>query len=229
MFKKISIVLLVCCWGCTSDTISPIDSYGTEYFPLETGNYIIYTVDQTTFELGNASNHSFQLKETVVDSFLNQAGTYTYSLHREIWDDINQAWNLSAVWSTRLTDTEAIVAEGNKNFLKLKFPLISEKEWDGNLYNTNDMELYKADSIGFNHVLNPDLNIEQTITIVQNDNLDKIVETDYRIEKYAPGIGLIFKEITNLEYCTSSDACLGQQIVESGFIYKQAMIAFGNE
>lgn len=221
--------ILVFCFGCSADRVEPIDSYGMEYFPLQTGNYIIYNVDQTIYELGNASNSFYQLKETVVDSFLNQSGTYTYSLHREIWDDVNQIWSISQVWSARLTDTEAVIAEGNTNYLKLKFPLISKKNWDGNLYNTNENEVYTADSIGLSYAMNQDTNIDQTITIVQSDNLDKIVETDYRIEKYGPGIGLIFKEIINLEYCTSDDSCLGQQIVESGSIYKQSIITFGNE
>jgi len=229
MIKKFSIIVFVFCFGCSADRVEPIDSYGVEYFPLQTGNYIIYDVDQTIYELGNASNSFYQLKESVIDSFLNQSGTYTYSLHREIWDDVNQIWNISQVWSARLTDTEAVIAEGNTNYLKLKFPLISEKSWDGNSYNTSETEIYTADSIGISYAMNQDTNIEQTITIVQSNNLDKIVETDYRIEKYAPEVGLIFKEIINLEYCTSSDSCLGQQIIESGLIYKQSIIAFGNE
>jgi hypothetical protein len=60
-----------------------------------------------------------------------------------------------------------------------------------------------------------------------------------RIEKYAPGIGLIYKEILDLKYCTVPSNCLGyctsfidcieKDIILSGLIYKQSIIAYGDE
>ena len=229
MTRQISIIFLISfSLACSVDKIRPVEQYGTEYFPLKTGSFRIYQVDQTTHELGIPSTTNYQLKESVVDSFLNQTGGYTYAIHREIWDNEQQTWNLSDSWSARISDTEAVLAEGNTHYLKLIFPFGSNKTWDGNAYNTMVEEIYEADSIGLIFSV-AEQNIDNTVTIIQNDNLDKIVETDYRIEKYAPEIGLIYKEIINLEYCTSDDSCLGQQIIESGLIYKQSIIAFGNE
>jgi len=229
MSRQILIIfLLLSSIACSVDKIDLQNQFGVEYYPLQTGNYRIYDVDQTIYELGMPSPANFQLKETVVDSFVNQGGGYTYTLHREIWDEIQETWNLTDSWSARLSDTEAVLAEGNTHYLKLAFPLSPNKTWDGNAYNTMDEEIYEADSIDLVFTV-AEQDIQNTVTIVQSNNLDKIVETDYRIEKYAPGIGLIYKEITNLEYCTSNDSCLGQQIIESGLIYKQSIIAFGNE
>lgn len=230
MLKQLVIIIaLSFTLACSSDRIGPLQNYGAEYFPLKTGDFRIYQVDQTVYELGTASTTNFQLKESVVDSFTNQSGGFTYTIHREIWDDAQQTWDLSEVWSARLSDTEAILVEGNTQYLKLKFPLVADKKWDGNLYNTMDEETYTADSIDLIYIIDEQTNIEHTITVVQKNNLDKIVETDYRIEKYAPEIGLIYKETINLIYCTSTDSCLGQQVIESGITYKQAMIASGNE
>lgn len=230
MVKQVSVVFtLIFFIGCNVDDIGPLSDHGAEYFPLQTGSYIIYQVDQTIYELETPSNSSYQLKESVIDSFVNLTGDYTYTIHREIWDDFQQVWNLSEVWSARRSDTEAVLSEGNTDYLKLKFPLIADKSWDGNLYNMQDEMIYKTDSVDLVYNVDSQVSIEKSITIIQKNNLDKIVETDYRIEKYAPGIGLIYKEIINLEFCTSSDACLGQQIIESGLTYKQSIIAYGNE
>ena len=67
--------------------------------------------------------------------------------------------------------------------------------WNGNLYNNLSELIYTTDSIDYIYSINEQTSIENTVTIVQRNNLDKIVETDYRIEKYAPEIGLIYKEI----------------------------------
>ncbi len=213
---------------CSPSRVEPVEQFGDEYFSLQTGSFVIYDVDQTIHEVGIPSSTNFQLKESVIDSFINQAGGHTYTIHREVWDDVLQVWNLSAVWSARIENNEVVLAEGNTQYLKLKLPLIAGKAWDGNLYNTMMEETYTADSIDLPYAIDQDTDIEHTITIVQKDNQDIIVETDYRIEKYAPDIGLIYKEITNLEYCTL-EGCIGQQIIESGLVYKQSIIAFGNE
>lgn len=230
MMKQVAVVFtLVFLIGCTVENIEPLSNRGVEYFSLQTGSYIIYQVDQTIYELETPSNSSYQLKESVIDSFVNLTGDYTYTIHREIWDDVQGVWNLSEVWSARKSATEAVLSEGNTDYLKLKFPLIAEKKWNGNLYNMQEEMIYKTDSIDLIYNIDAQSSIANTITIVQQNNQDKIVETDYRMEKYAPEIGLIYKEIINLEYCTSSDACLGQQIIESGLTYKQAIIAYGDE
>ena len=198
MLKQFLIIItLSFCIACSADRIGPNKNHGVEYFPLQTGNFKIYEVNQTVHELGIPSITNFRMKESVVDSFANQSGGYTYTIHRRIWNNAQQAWNLLEVWSARRTDTEAVLAEGNTNFLKLKFPLISEKKWDGNLYNTMDEEIYTADSINIPYIIDEQTSIDNTITIVQKNNLDKIVETDYRIEKYAPEIGLIYREVIN--------------------------------
>jgi hypothetical protein len=215
--------------SCSADKIGPFETLGEEYFPLITGNYVIYQVDQTLYELGNPVSSSYQLKESVVDSFANNAGGYIYLLQRELWNEVEEQWENFEVWSARTTETEAVIMEGNTPFFKLKFPLRIDQEWDGNLYNNMAVANYRTDSVAFPYDIDAQSTIDNSITIVQSNNQDRIVETDYRIEKYAPHIGLIYKEILNLEYCTSSNDCLGQQIIDSGLKYKQAIIAFGDE
>jgi len=223
------IYLVLVFWSCSKEEIGPLDLYGEAYFPLHTGNFVIYNVDHTVYDLNGETQSIYQLKESVVDSFASISGIHIYTIHRERWNDAEQQWKLIEAWSARLENNEAVVAQGTIQYLKLKLPLSKDKSWDGNIYNIEEEEMYQADSLGLDYQVQGGEVISNSITVIQKNNLDKIVETDYRIEKYAPNIGLIYKEITNLEYCTSNDDCLGQQIIEQGQIYKQTILSFGNE
>jgi hypothetical protein len=69
------------------------------------------------------------------------------------------------------------------------------------------------------------LEYPKTMKVIQNDFTDAIVGRDERSEIYARNIGLIEKEVIQLEYCTTP-GCLGQQKVDKGVIYRQTLKAY---
>ena len=170
----------------------------------------------------------------VVDSFENEAGNLTYVVHRSTRNEGETAWTYRDTWSASVTGKELVVQEGNIPFVKIRFPAVQGQQWDGNRYNnlvnastSKQEDLYAIKSTG------TDLAIEEHvfgdyITIEQEDNQEFIVFFDKRLETYARGVGLVYREITQLHYCTQT-GCLGQEIVQDGVIYKQTIMSYGRE
>lgn len=212
--------------ACSSDDLTEAD-IGKDYFPLRTGQYQIYSVEATVYELGSPTTSFYQLKTVVVDSFLTTQGDYRYVIHRSKREDDESDWQYLDTWSVQMDDREIAVSEGNVSFVRLKFPLRVGLKWNGNEYNTLGPDDYQLETIRESEVFNDEV-FADCISINQHDNQDFIVYLDQRREVYARHVGLVYKEITQLQYCTQV-GCLGEQIVETGLIYKQTINAYGVE
>jgi len=208
-----------------ADDLTEADT-GKDYFPLRTGLYQIYNVEATVYELGSPTTSFYQLKTVVVDSFLT-GGKYRYVIHRSKREGDESEWQYIDTWSVQQDDRETIVNEENVPFVRLKFPLRVGLEWNGNEYNTLGTDDYQLQTFRESQSFNDEVFMD-CISINQNDNQDFIVYLDQRREVYARHVGLVYKETTQLQYCTQV-GCLGEQIVENGLIFKQTISAYGVE
>jgi len=214
-----------------SDESSPVEK---DFSPLKKGWYQLYDVNEVTYELGIPETLDYELKTVVVDSFQNTEGTYTYVLHRSKRLEGETSWTYFDTWSSERNQKELIVSEENIPFVKLRFPAEQGKQWDGNTYNNvinpssnGHEDLYKIDEAGNSMALG-DQQFGEYVRVVQEDNQEFIVFFDKRLETYVRDIGLVYKETTQLYYCTQN-SCLGQQIVDHGVIFKQTIKAYGVE
>jgi hypothetical protein len=108
--------------GACNSGDDPITS-DDQYFPLQTGMYQIYDVDEIRYELGIAETLHYELKTVVADSFKNAAGTYTYVINRSKKDVGQTQWETLETWSAYSGKREVVVSEGNTPFVVLTFPL----------------------------------------------------------------------------------------------------------
>ncbi len=224
-FFKYFVAIVILAGACDDADESVPADIGLDYFPLQTGNYYIYNIEETIFsEVAPVQNLISQMKVEVVDSFPTPEGIYTYVLSRMTRDDENAVWQDLDTWSTRGNDREMIVNEGNVPYLKLTFPVRQGKTWNGNKYNNYGEDEYELTALGGSMEVNG-TSFANTLTVTQELNDDIIVFQDIRKEVYAKGIGLIYKETAQLNYCTD-DNCLGQQIIESGTIYIQELAQY---
>ena len=72
------------------------------------------------------------------------------------------------------------------------------------------------------------MTFDNTITVEQEDNEDAIVFRDERKEVYALHLGLVYKELIQLNYCTD-DVCLGQQRIDQGIEIRMVIKDYGKQ
>jgi hypothetical protein len=223
-------VILMSMNGCSnSNTIRIPDQL---YFPLRVGNYQIYKVSETDINHSACSDVSqilrnFELKFLISDSTKNIEGNYSYVVHLYKRRDSTQVWADSATWSARVNANQVIVTEGNVSYVNLVFPLVNNTKWDGNLYNNLGEDDYTLKNLSQPFQTSNGVKYPATVTVVQSDDQDFFVFHDHRLEVYAPSIGLVYKETTQLHYFTVS--CYGEQKVQSGIIFTQTLKSSGHE
>jgi len=225
--NRVFTVCLLLLLACSESTIEPdFQRTGEEYFPLEVGNYSIYNVESIEFDiLGTIDTAVFQLKSEVVDSFASQNGEITYIIHRHTRNTENDPWEFQSAWSAYLNANQAVLIEENTPFLKITFPIENDRQWDGNRLNTLEQDDYVLDSLGSAYIA-PNDTIENTLTIIQSDNQDFIIQQDKRVEIYGLDIGLVYKQSLLLSYC-AEQICIGLEEIESGFSYTQKLVEYG--
>lgn len=230
-------ILLIALGACsTEDPVNP--DTGLNYFPLKLGNSWVYQVEETTINQTIESKVNYDLRVTVTDSTKNQSGNYTYTLHREKRTSESSPWQSFDTWSAGKLNNQMTQNESNTIFVKLIFPPSSGIRWNGNQYNNlpnngnlfngKGSDTYEITEFDKSIMLENGLSYPETLTVVQNNFTDAIVGHDERSEIYARDTGLIYKEIIQLEYCTTP-SCLGQQKVDKGVIYKQTLKAYASQ
>lgn len=213
--------------SCDSSDDTKASDYGKKYFPASVGAYQVYDITETTYTLSQPTTLNYQLKVAIIDKFLSAEGDSTFVIHRSRRNTDIDPWNYIDTWSVRSNSREVVMNEENIAYVKLKFPIAKGSTWNGNLYNTMGEDEYEITDVKSTQTYN-NKTFNDCIIVNQNDNQDYIVYLDQRKEVYAAAVGLVYKETTQLHYCTQ-DNCLGKQQVESGVIYKQTINMYGVE
>ncbi len=222
--------------SCKKDKIELPPDVGYDYAPTIIGKYVIYEVDSVVYDdfKKDTTIFKYRIKEKLEENITDAEGRAALKLVRYIklynpstsYDNI--PWTLKDVWTCIRTKTTYEVVEEDIRFTKLTFPVVTDKIWNGNAFNTFVTLDYKykytdkaetINGIAFDNVLF----VEQ-----KDDKLKNVIHREYYIEKYAKNIGLIYREIKDLKSETVN-ALPVEQRIKSGIIYKQIYISHGIE
>ena len=221
------LVMILFAGGCrpVSELLSP----GQDYFPLEAGRYIIYDVSEHQYSLAATvpTKRAYQLKELVGAAYTDVTGQQAYRLLRYRRLAEGQPWQADSIWSARLVGNEAVRTENGLDFVKLQFPLSDRLRWNGNRYNAVGEDEYEARNSGQPYgVLGKEFS--ETVTVVAQQD-STLLSQDKRIDVYARQVGLIYKERTQFQYCSSTPACIGTYQIDYGIRQIYRIHSFGRE
>jgi hypothetical protein len=189
----------------------PDIDYGYDYFPLQIGMEWTYQVDSTIYDptetAVNILTSRVYLREIVVDTFRDELNRLNYRLERFERPDETSEWILKEVWSALQTDQTAERFEENLRFVKLVFPVQRRDIWNGLVYIDptatypiagEQVEIFKGWLSEVTLADEPevvgDFSFDE-VTTVQLADEENLLEKRYGIEKYAAGVGLVYREL----------------------------------
>jgi hypothetical protein len=222
--------------ACAKKKVPAGDSIlGLDYYPLTEGRYVIYDVDSTVYNdlQVDTITYKYRIKERLADGFTDNEGQPAIRLERFI-KKFNPAlpydsmpWTMKEVWLVNASKESIQVVEGNVRYTKLVFPLRENASWDGNAHNTIGEWLYTLDYLNKNETINT-RPLENVLHVTQKDFKTLISYQAYS-EKYARGVGLVQREITDIYSNTIVPGTPVENRIEKGLIYKQNLINYGYE
>jgi len=189
-----------------------------DYFPLQLGAYFIYDVSKTDYNLAGKKDTSYQLKVVFQETWVDLESRTSYKVFRYKKPNGGSEFAFDSIWQAVKDEHQrVVVTENNIPFIKLSLPLLKDKTWNGNLYNTYPEQMYKVSSIGNSFGI-----YSNTATILQK-NVSNLLQRNYSSEIYAENIGLVYKELQDikLEFGTGR--------ITEGVVYKQRLSNYGME
>ncbi|MEP7252004.1 MAG: hypothetical protein ABI683_06475 [Ginsengibacter sp.] len=207
--------------SCKKETQHFTSAAATDYYPLEIGKYVTYDLDSTVYYINfgqQASVIHYQVQDRVDAQITDNLGRPAYRILRFIRKDATKQWSPNNTFMVVPTANGLELVENNQRYLKLEEPIKQDFSWKGNSYidtysNYTDVTYlddwdYIYDSVNVPLTINS-LILDSTIKVFERDEFlgqdpaiqgTQYAEKNYAVEKYAKGVGLIYKEFLHWEY-----------------------------
>ncbi len=213
-----------------------VPDFKYEYFPTDSGRYVIYDVDSIIFNSFFTpplkDTTYFQVRETYLEEFRDGAGNRMRRIERHRRNDTLSNWRLTDVWYAGIINNQAIWVEENLRYLKLVFPPKANSKWNGNQYIqiTQGIEFledweYRITALDVPKTVNG-ITFDSTLTVVLADDTASLIERITATETYAKGVGLIHKDWQWLK--KQNVVAQFPQGTEDGFIVRMRVKEYGN-
>lgn len=211
--------------SCSDETNnSPNVFTGHDYFPLTTGQTLIYKV--TEINIDKPSNvydtTIYFLMEFIEMPIIDNEKDTAWRIERYTKSTENSNWIIESVWSAKKTDLMAEKVEENQRFVKIRFPAKYGRTWNGNIYNNAELQEYRISAINYQFIIGT-YDFDSCLMVV-HDSASSLIHKDLAYEVYALHTGLIYKEKT---YINSQEVFFDipvEERITTGTIYIQELI-----
>jgi len=189
-----------------------------QYAPLAVGKYVTYDLDSTVFiNFGTKDTViKYQVKDVIDAQITDNLGRTAFRVIRYIRKTAANPWSADNTFMYVPTEFGLEFIENNMRFLKLKSPIRDGFAWKGNsyidTYSINSNVKYLADwDYTFENVNTASAvgtyNLDSTLYVNQRDeiignpsDINSYHEINFGAEKYAAGIGLVYRNFLHVEY-----------------------------
>jgi hypothetical protein len=245
--KKINYILVfLVAFGllnCKSDKIEPSEKLFGEYYPLVSGNYVVYNAKRIVYTNTVPDTINFQLKEVNKGEFSDKEGNTNYRIERLIRNSDSEGWKIDSVWYLIDKKDKLVKVESNTPYIRMVYPINKGTEWNVNAMNNNQyncggfncklddianyIDIAKPQTIGAKF-------FEKTVTVNQKGYVTETDSIRFR-HIYAANIGRVYSLNINLALCKNYDVlnpekglCKFKQIID-GYIYEETYLEHGTE
>jgi hypothetical protein len=185
--------------SCDKSYVTPDPvARGLNFYPVEVGDYRIYNVKDIKYQHNEPTELNFQMREWVVDSFMDQTNTLTYKIIRSIRPNAESEWEDDSVMTVTKNHTMVTLTKDNTKYVKMVFPVVEGKKWEADAYNTRydyngDREKYIYSKVDQLSVIN-NTEFDKTVLITVLPALaSETTDYDDRQEIYARNVGRIYR------------------------------------
>lgn len=229
--------------SCDEPLPEPIDARQPfQYYPLDTGKYIVYQVDSIIYNETFANDTTqWQVMELIADTMYDLNGRLNYVIERYRRPDVASDWQLTHIWQVLMTDGKVEKIENNLRFVKLVTPLLENVQWDGNVYlggledipvdyECNRLSFYEGWLYTYRDLEAPfsvnGLDFPHTVTVTQEGD-SNLIWFDYAKEIYAENVGLVWKEFYHFyTQDITCPACPWEERVQCGYSVKMSVLEY---
>lgn len=222
-------------FGCTKKNVPAPEIYGLDYYPTTQNKFVVYDIDSVIYNEipRDTISYRYRIKEKIADSFSDNEGKPAIRMERYIkkfnpakpYDSI--PWIIKEVWMVTANQKSIQVLEGNVRFTKLVFPVQEKAVWNGNVSNTLGEASYAYEYFDRQEAIGNNM-LDNVLKVKQKD-FRTLISYESASEKYAKGIGLVYREITNILSNNIFPNTPVENRIESGMIYKQTLVTYGYE
>jgi hypothetical protein len=219
-YSGLALLLITLFISCAKENELYTTAALSDYFPLTVGKQITYNLDSTVYiNFGQKDTViKYQVKDSIETQVTDNLGRPAYRIVRYIRKDASQSWTPNNTFMAVPTTSTIEYVENNLRFQKLKLPIKEGYTWKGNsfidTYSLNSTTRYfddwdyTYDSVNVPLIL-PGIQLSSTIKVNQRDEFlgqdpklpnTQYAERNYSVEKYAKGIGLVYKEFLHWEF-----------------------------
>jgi hypothetical protein len=222
--------------ACGSNETETLPNLGKEYYPLAIGQTATFDLDSVIYDPQPSKiqidTYRWQAREVLSDTLRSKTGQVTYIVDRSIKTAAALNWTPRETFGASLTSDYALLSENNLTYIKFPTYFDVGTNWDGNLFNDVATKLDVAGEI-----LEP-FSKKWTFEVISYGKPEKIgtkdytdvltiqaqsdpkilTEKRYSLEKYAKGIGLVYREIKILDTQKLDASIAWEKKAQKGFI-----------